>query len=319
MRILKRSISLFFLALIFGVPESEGQQLPQYTQYVFNNFGINPALAGSEECITGRLSFRSQWVGFEGAPQTLHANAHARVPRRIKGPNVGYHGVGGKVTNDVTGPLSKTMVYGAYAYHVPLYREWKASLGIFAGIQQVRLNVNKVTLSDGNDPLINDSRSAIVYPDISPGIWASNGKSFVGLTVAQIGNNPLKGLGDDAKLVPHYLLTGGHKFMMGPNDNFALIPSTLLKFSPMTSPAIDLNFLVDYKGEVAAGLSYRNIDAVAAMIRFDLLKYFFLGYSFDLTTSKLRVNSSNTHEITLGFKACPGESGPVNTTCPAYY
>jgi type IX secretion system PorP/SprF family membrane protein len=159
----------------------------------------------------------------------------------------------------------------------------------------------------------------LVYPDITPGIWAHNENSYVGLTVAQIANNPLKGLGDDSKLVPHYLLTGGRKFLMGPNDAFALIPSTLIKFSPMTSPAFDLNFLVEYQGQVAAGLSYRNIDAVAGMIRFDLLKYFFLGYSFDLTTSKLRVSSSNTHELTLGFKACPGEGGPVNKTCPAYY
>ncbi len=87
----------------------------------------------------------------------------------------------------------------------------------------------------------------------------------------------------------------------------------------MTSPALDLNALVEYKGKVGAGISYRNIDAVAGLIRFDLLKYFFLGYSFDLTTSKLRTNSSNTHEVTIGFKACPDEGGGINKVCPAYY
>ncbi|MFB6258502.1 MAG: type IX secretion system membrane protein PorP/SprF [Flavobacteriales bacterium] len=315
---MRRAISLLLLSF-FIISPIWGQQLPQYTQYVFNNFGVNPAVAGNKECITGRIAFRSQWVGFDGAPQTLHANAHTRISRDVKGPNVGFHGVGGKAIADATGPLSRTMVYGAYAYHLPLFRGITASLGIYAGIQQVRLDVNEVTLTNGNDPVVNESRSALVYPDVSPGIWVYTDKVFAGLTIAQLANNSLSGLGEGSKLVPHYMLTGGKKFLFGSDDEFAFIPSTMIKFSPMTSPSIDLNFLMEYRGQFAAGLSYRNIDAVAAMIRFDLLKYFFLGYSFDLTTSKIRVNSANTHEVTLGFKACPGKSAPINTTCPAYY
>lgn len=314
-----RAFLILFLAFFLFPERSNAQQIPQYTQYVFNNFAINPGLAGSRECITGRIAFRSQWTGFEGAPRTIHANAHSRIPRKIKGPNVGFHGVGGKVTSDVTGPLSRTMVQGAYAYHIPLFPKLNASVGTFAGVQQVRLDVNDVSLSDGNDPVINESRSTLLYPDVQPGIWLYNEEFYAGLSIAQVLNNTWSGLGNDAKLVPHYLLTGGKKFEMGSNDEFTFIPSTLIKFSPMTPPAFDLNFLLEYKGKVAAGLSYRNIDAVAGLVRFDLLKYFFLGYSFDLTTSKIRIHSSNTHEITLGFKACPGEGAPDNTTCPAYY
>lgn len=309
--------SLLFLSL-FGL-EVRAQQIPQYTQYLFNNFGINPALAGSEECITGRLAYRTQWVGFDGAPQTIHANAHGRLEPKVSGPSTGFHGIGGKVTSDVTGPLSRTMVSGAYAYHLPVWRNIKASLGIFAGIQQVRFDANKAELSDFDDPLINDSRAALVYPDITPGLWVYSDEFYAGLTVAQLANNPLKGLGEDSKLVPHYYLTGGKSFEMQGNKDFSIIPSTLIRFSPMTSPSFDLNLLVEYQEKVGVGLSYRNIDAVAAMFRFDLLKYFFVGYSFDFTTSKIRMNSSNTHEVTIGFNVCPSEEGPMNKTCPAYY
>ncbi len=314
-----RTIVLLLAGTLSFALAGKAQQLPQYSQYTFNNFAINPAVAGSKKCLTGRLAFRSQWVGFDGAPQTLHANAHGRIERKVKGPNVGHHGIGGKVTNDVTGPMSRTMIYAAYAYHLQLMPKLKASLGLYAGIQQVRLDVNKVKLSDQDDPLINNSRSTLAYPDVMPGLWIHNDKFYAGLSVAQLSNNPLKGLGDDSKLVPHYMLTGGRKFQLGSDDQFTFIPSTLIKFSPMTSPAFDLNLLVEYQGKVAAGLSYRNIDAIAGMVRFDFLKYFFLGYSFDLTTSKIRLNSANTHEATLGFKLCPGKSAPDNTTCPAYY
>lgn len=314
---MQRKVLFFFFLLLSCL--GKAQQIPQFSQYIFNNFRINPGIAGSQECLDGRLAYRNQWVGFEGAPQTLHANFHWRIDRKAKGPTVGHHGVGLKVTSDRTGPLSRTMAYGAYAYHLSITHELKASFGVFAGIQQLRLNVNEVSLSDQNDPLINQSRNVLLYPDISPGIWIYTEDIFAGLTVKQAVQNSLAGLGDNARLAPHYFLTGGKKIQSEAFDQFAFLPSTMIRFSPMTPPSIDLNLLVEYRGEVAAGLSYRNTDAIAAMLRFNFLKYFFMGYSFDLTTSKVRLNSANTHEITLGFNICEGGGGAINEVCPAYY
>lgn len=316
---LRRTAILLPLLLLLFCGTNKGQQLPQYSQYLFNNFGVNPAVAGSKECVDGRLGYRTQWVGFEGAPRTLHANAHGRIERNVKGPSVGHHGIGGRVINDGTGPLSRTMIQLAYAYHIPIHRDLKLSAGIFAGVQQIRLNVNRVKLSDADDPLINDSRSVLLYPDLSPGVWLYNEELYAGLTVDQVVSNPLRGLGDDAGLIPHFSLTGGKKFEIG-DGSYTFIPSTMIRFSPNTSPSVDLNLLLDYEGKVSAGLSYRNVDAIAAMLRVDLLKYFFFAYSFDMTTSKIRLNSANTHEVTLGFNICPGDGGgPMNETCPAYY
>lgn len=314
-----RSLPVVTLLLLLSCGAGIAQQIPQFSQYIFNNFRINPGIAGSQECLDGRLAYRNQWVDFEGAPETFHGNLHWRIERDAQGPEVGHHGIGFKVTSDRTGPLSRTMAYGAYAYHVSLSRELKASFGVFAGIQQVRLNVNEVSLSDFNDPLINESRNVLLYPDISPGIWIYTDDLFAGLTVKQAVQNSFKALGDEAKLTPHYYLTAGKKIQSEAYDDFAFLPSTMIRFSPMTPPSIDLNLLVEYQGEVAAGLSYRNTDAVAAMLRFNLLKYFFVGYSFDLTTSKVRLNSANTHEITLGFNICEGAGGAINEVCPAYY
>ena len=82
-------------------------------------------------------------------------------------------------------------------------------------------------------------------------------------------------------------------------------------------PSIDLNLMFDFENRAQLGLSYRNTDALAMMFKVNFLKHFTLGYSFDLTTSKMKLGSSNTHEILLGIYACNLRGGD-NYSCPVF-
>ena len=42
---------------------------PVYSQYLQNGLMPNPAYAGSRDALSTMLSFRSQWMGMEGAPK----------------------------------------------------------------------------------------------------------------------------------------------------------------------------------------------------------------------------------------------------------
>ena len=52
------------------------QQLPQFTQYMYNTISINPAYAGSREALSIVGLHRSQWVGFKGGPTTQTLSIH---------------------------------------------------------------------------------------------------------------------------------------------------------------------------------------------------------------------------------------------------
>ena len=52
-------LSLFFMATALTA-----QQFPVYTQYVFNEYMMNPAVAGTMDYVPVRLSYRDQWTGF---------------------------------------------------------------------------------------------------------------------------------------------------------------------------------------------------------------------------------------------------------------
>ena len=63
--------SIVFFLLLFGL-SSNAQQRPYYTQYIMNNYIINPALAGIENYWDVKASHRLQWVGLQDAPITTY-------------------------------------------------------------------------------------------------------------------------------------------------------------------------------------------------------------------------------------------------------
>ena len=54
-------LSLCFLGLL------KSQQVPQFSQNMFNKLANNPGSAGSSDAINATLLHRSQWMGFEGS------------------------------------------------------------------------------------------------------------------------------------------------------------------------------------------------------------------------------------------------------------
>ena len=55
--------SVFLLALL----TYQGQQIALNSQYLFNDFAINPAIAGTKSYAPLSISFRRQWMGIDEA------------------------------------------------------------------------------------------------------------------------------------------------------------------------------------------------------------------------------------------------------------
>ncbi|MBL7747470.1 MAG: type IX secretion system membrane protein PorP/SprF, partial [Chitinophagaceae bacterium] len=70
---------LFFLLGLVGSMQLMAQQRPHYTQYILNQYILNPALTGVENYTDVKLSVRDQWVGLNGAPKTMYLSIHAPI------------------------------------------------------------------------------------------------------------------------------------------------------------------------------------------------------------------------------------------------
>src|SRR4051812_23185290 len=144
------------------------QQLPHYTQYILNNYILNPAVAGIENYTDVKISHRHQWVGIDGAPVTTYLTIHGPLKKsdyeretptgfHASGENPRgkaywqdytkaepHHGIGFTVLNDRTGPLNRFAAYGTYAYHLGLTARTSLSAGVSLGIKNTTLNASKL-------------------------------------------------------------------------------------------------------------------------------------------------------------------------------
>src|SRR5690606_2721150 len=111
------------------------------TQYMVNNFVLNPALAGIENYTDVKLSYRAQWVGIEDAPVTAYATIQGPLAYDFKGRR---HGLGGVVVIDKTGPTQRFSGTASYAFHLPVSESLVTAFGVNAGITEYSLNTDKL-------------------------------------------------------------------------------------------------------------------------------------------------------------------------------
>ena len=60
----------------------QAQQKPEYTQYILNNYILNPALTGIENYTDVKISHRHQWVGLQDAPVTTYLTIHKPIGKK---------------------------------------------------------------------------------------------------------------------------------------------------------------------------------------------------------------------------------------------
>jgi type IX secretion system PorP/SprF family membrane protein len=307
--------TLVLLFLVTGAISTDAQQLPIYSQYTFNKFLLNPAIAGSDGYTTISLVAREQWVGFKGTPKThaitmdsrllrnsfISKNASVRRKKRMSSRS-GRVGWAAHVFNDHNGPLDRTGVEGTYSYHMAIDKG-QLSFGISGLFYQFRLNKDKVDLGDNNsDPLLDGMRGTLYIPDANFGAFYTSSSVYGGVSVMQIFQSSIHfgdNNGSTYRLKRNYNLIGGYYYEF--SKNVAIEPSFLLKVPTASAPQLDLNARLYYKTNYWAGLSWRTRNAMVVYFgaRFD--KYF-VGYGFDYNFSPIGKQTYGSHEFMAAVK-----------------
>lgn len=294
----------------------EGQQLPTYSQYLYNKFLINPSVAGSDGYTSYNLTAREQWVGYSGAPRTFSFSVQTRmlkrsyilkqstVKRQVYRPKSdGKVGLGGYIFSDKNGLIRRTGFQVSYSYHMWLRSETQLSMGLAFTGYHYKIDEKEINFEDPNEPWLNNNlRRGIFVPDATFGVYLLNAKYSLGFSADQLFEASLK-LGDYAyknfKLDRHYYLFGTYNFEL--NRLVSFEPSFLLVMSEQFKPQADIGLTYIYDQAFWAGLSYRTSGAVITHLG---VKYqnFFIGYAFDFTLQEIQRITYGTHEITLALK-----------------
>lgn len=284
-----------------GIPSTYSQQVGLSSQYMFNNFLLNPAVAGSKEWIPIHTSVRKQWVGINEGPVSQSVTAH--------GYNGYNFGLGGGIFNETTGPTRRTGLNFSTAYHLVLkgnnsrLHQMTLSFGLAATLTQHALDKNALSTYLPNDPTILSAYASSLIPDANFGVLLHQGNKWeVGLSAMSLVQTRVDvyNLGNQVrnKLVRNYFLHGGYTFDV--NSSFKIQPTLVFRMIEALPMQFDINTRFIYNQQYWAGVSYRHNDAIAAMIGINIYRCRF-GYSYDFTLSDMKNFSAGSHEIAFTY------------------
>ena len=294
---MKKIFILSFVLLTFSFVDA--QQINMFSQYMFNQYSINPAVAGTKDYMPIALSYRRLWTGIDDAPTIQMISGHTSISDDMA--------VGAKVFSSVTGPNTKTGFEGTYAYAFGITETSKLSLGLSLQLNQYFLDKSKLSFEDMTEPTIATGSEKLILPDANFGAYYYDKNYYAGIAVQQLFGRKVNLLNDnlEQRQARHYFLHGGYIYDI--NDDFSVEPSVLLRFIEAGVFQADINAKVEYKKLAYLGFSYRSQDAVVAMIGINNNALQF-GYAYDFTLSDIRKYSLGTHEIMFTYKIGAGKT-----------
>ncbi len=271
------------------------QQDPQYTQYMYNTMSVNSAYAGQRDVLSLTGLYRTQWVGIEGAPKTITFGAHSPLKNKRLG-------LGLNIVSDQLGPASETMIDVNFSYTIPVdeIRGTELSFGLKGGFHLLDTDWSKGVFQYP-DRLFNDNLN-LFSPTVGAGVYLHSEQWYVGFSVPNFFNTEhYDGIQESiATERLHYFLIGGYVFDI--SDNTKLKPAGLVKAVSGAPIIADLSINALFHDKLTVGLGYRWDDSISGLAGFQISEGLFIGYAYDLTTTRLSNSNSGSHEIMLRFE-----------------
>ena len=296
-------------------------QDPHFTQFYANPIYLNPAFAGSHRCPRIVFNYRNQWPNISGTFVSTSFSFDSRV-NPISG-GLGFHFLNDRAGQ---GTMGITRFSGMYAYQLAITRQFSMAFGFEATYGQKKLDWSKLNFGDMIDPkygfiyTTNEAKNkqVVSYPDFSAGVLGFSKRFYAGFAVFHL-TQPEEGFIYQGSPLP--MKYTGHVGAVIPLDGRygqSSISPNIIYQQQQDFRELNLGLYVA-KGPIVGGLWYRNADAVIALVGFqqNMIR---MGYSYDITVSKLGIVTAGSHEISIQllFK-CRGHRPKFRTvSCPSF-
>jgi type IX secretion system PorP/SprF family membrane protein len=297
-------------------------QEPQFTQFYSSPLYLNPAFTGLTYEHRFALNYRNQWPGVHTAYTTYMASYDYNLSNLNSG-------IGGFVLQDRAGSSRLVTTQGglnfAYRFKVNKYSEVRAGLQV--AMIQKRIDNSALVF---NDQLINgsgpgtspDARSVepVNFADMGVGALYNSTNYWCGISAKHI-NEPNASMYGNTETLPIYLsVHGGYRYIVsargaGRTHLEEFISASLHYRKEQKYDQFDIGAYY-FKSFMNVGIWYRglpykhykpgypNRESIAILLGFEVPdKNFRIGYSYDITISKLGVNNTQgAHELSMVYE-----------------
>jgi type IX secretion system PorP/SprF family membrane protein len=314
---------ILLLCCAVAVLESKAQD-PIFTQFYANPLYLNPALAGTHGCPRFAMNYRNQWPSLSGNFVTYSAS-YDQYFKNISG------GIGILATHDQQGQntINHTTLSLIYSYHLKVNRKFSLLFAGQATWNQKFLDWNKLTFGDMIDP-----RRGFIYQtgdvprggskgffDVSAGFVGFTKNFYFGFAAHHlnrpnesmiIGNSPMP-----MRFTGHV----GAEIPLGKQSKYSnqttISPNVIYRYQ-QGFMELNLGLYLRY-GIFTTGAWFRNRDAFILALGINTGS-FKVGYSYDITVSRLTNQSGGSHEVSMGINLnCKQKPTTFKTiSCPSF-
>ena len=312
--------SILFIALFMAMSGGKvllAQQIPMFSQYVFNGLYINPAYAGYKDNLYLHALYRTQWQGMDGAPTLLTVSADGSVARERVG-------LGALIAVDMLGAQQTISLMSNYAYRININETLSLRFGLGVGAVQYAIDGAKLQGTPGViDKILATANYSKWKPEANVGLYLYSDRFYVGLSTMNLLSPNLLSSNDDRYHIEqaqtHMFLTAG--VMLPISEDFQLKPSVLAREDFKSPTNFDASLMLLMYDRIWLGASYRmglslwkdvhvenknqSSDAVSFIIEVFATRNIRVGYAYDLDFTKFRGHNNGTHEISLGIYMTP--------------
>ena len=278
--------------LVISLP-AMAQQDPIYSQYMLNPLVINPAYAGLTNNLNVNGSYRLQWAGFEGQPNTFNLNGSSSfLDNKV--------GVGLTFSHDKIGNTKNTEVNASFAYKLDLGHDRMLSFGMQAGVLNYRIDNSELNVFDEDDEaFLNNERGTKL--NIGAGLIFKGQDFLVGVSVPRMLPTKFKAGDSEFELYnQHYYLFGAYVFYL--NEQIKFKPTALVRAVKGASASTDIGANFIFNSMHTAGVFTRNFKTYGVLLQTLYREKFRFAYVFELPTNKSVGTNFTTHEISLGLR-----------------
>lgn len=289
---MKRKRIVFALLMLGSATGLYAQQEAQFTQYNDNMLYFNPAYAGNRDHMNITATHRQQWVGVKGAPMTDNLSIH--TPLKYESVGVGL-----TVLNDKLGPMNQTWINANFAYSLKFKNKSRLAFGLNGGVNMVNARFSDLDLVDNGDPLLSQDVSNKLLPNFGLGLFYHSEHFYAGASIPRLIESNFKPGEINYKDQRHYYLSVGGYFDV--NRMLQIRPSALLKITDNAPLALDGSLAFIFYKKLWLGVNYRLLESAGILAQVQLTPQLKLGYSLDISTSRLVKYNAGTHEIMLSY------------------
>ncbi len=313
-----------------------------FSQFYANPLYLNPAFAGTNVCPRITLNFRDQWPSMKGTFMSFSGSYDQHFDKLAGG--IGVLAFGDRCGYDAT--VQTYEVSAMYSFKVKVSKKFNMRFAAQFSYLYYGLNKENLTFGDMIDPkygfIYSTSENITNWSDARH--CFDFGAGFLGYTqhfyfgyAAHHINRPYIGfMGDKTNKdkTDTYRLPVKHTAHVGASfdvkrkskkeHNFgdiALSPNIVFQYQGGLCYMSEGLYVSLYPVTLGAWLrhSFKNVDAVifSAGIEYEFIR---VGYSYDLTVSKLVNLTGGAHEVSLQFLLpCPEKRKPIkDLDCPSF-